>query len=543
MYILNKCIRITVIFFFFCYLPIASSESKKIEQPLLTQKYYGLRLGTTRVIYKEDAPSTSFWIMNEKEYPILVQTQVYNDDKSSKAPFIVTPPILKVESNARTRLKVIPTSNLFNKNEESLYWLCVKGVPPLNDNESNNKNNITTNLNVNVVTNSCIKLIYRPKTIDLTTMEIADKLKLERKGNSIVIKNPTSSYVNIANIKSGNLSFNIPNGYIEPFGYAQLPGGVHSKITLTILDDNGAEIIRDIILRCKQMKKTTITLFVLTSVFHSGNVFSRQYNFDYGSLSLPPGENASFLSVETLPGNYVVDVYLNNQLKETTELYFKSMTQTLEPCLTKEKLIKYGIAIQELHGLQFDNEQCVLLEHSPLKYTYNAANQSLLLNAPSKILSPIDSEIADENIWDDGINAFLLNYRANYLHSKVGGEDSYFGQIQPGFNFGPWRLRNLSSWQNLSSEKKFESAYIYAERGLKKIKSKLTVGDKYTSADLFDSVPFRGFSLNKDESMIPFSQRIYYPTIRGIAKTNATVEVRQNGYLIYSTSVPPGNSR
>ncbi|WP_272938734.1 hypothetical protein [Salmonella enterica] len=32
------------------------------------------------------------------------------------------------------------------------------------------------------------------------------------------------------------------------------------------------------------------------------------------------------------------------------------MTQTLEPCLTKEKLIKYGIAIQELHGLQFDNE-------------------------------------------------------------------------------------------------------------------------------------------------------------------------------------------
>ncbi|WP_431607298.1 fimbria/pilus outer membrane usher protein [Salmonella enterica] len=31
--------------------------------------------------------------------------------------------------------------------------------------------------------------------------------------------------------------------------------------------------------------------------------------------------------------------------------------------------------------------------------------------------------------------------------------------------------------------------------------------------------------------------------MRGIAKTNATVEVRQNGYLIYSTSVPPGAIR
>lgn len=116
MYILNKFIRRTVIFFlFFATFQLLLRKVKKIEQPLLTQKYYGLRLGTTRVIYKEDAPSTSFWIMNEKEYPILVQTQVYNDDKSSKAPFIVTPPILKVESNARTRLKVIPTSNLFNK--------------------------------------------------------------------------------------------------------------------------------------------------------------------------------------------------------------------------------------------------------------------------------------------------------------------------------------------------------------------------------------------------------------------------------------------
>ncbi|MDN4562912.1 hypothetical protein QTL91_24625, partial [Salmonella enterica subsp. enterica serovar Typhimurium] len=44
-------------------------------------------------------------------------------------------------------------------------------------------------------------------------------------------------------------------------------------------------------------------------------------------------------------------------LQFDNEQCFKSMTQTLEPCLTKEKLIKYGIAIQELHGLQFDNEQ------------------------------------------------------------------------------------------------------------------------------------------------------------------------------------------
>lgn len=126
---------------------------------------------------------------------------------------------MKVESNVWIRLKVILISNLFNKNEEFLYWLCVKGVLLLNDNESNNKNNIIMNFNVNVVMNSCIKLIYRFKIIDLMIMEIVDKLKLERKGNSIVIKNLILLYVNIVNIKFGNLSFNILNGYIELFGY------------------------------------------------------------------------------------------------------------------------------------------------------------------------------------------------------------------------------------------------------------------------------------------------------------------------------------
>lgn len=40
--------------------------------------------------------------------------------------------------------------------------------------------------------------------------------------------------------------------------------------------------------------------------------------------------------------------------------------------------------------------------------------------------------------------------------------------------------------------------------------------------------------------MLPNSQQGYAPEIRGIALTNATVEVRQNGNLLYQTFVPPG---
>ena len=42
--------------------------------------------------------------------------------------------------------------------------------------------------------------------------------------------------------------------------------------------------------------------------------------------------------------------------------------------------------------------------------------------------------------------------------------------------------------------------------------------------------------LGSDELMVPYSQREVAPVVRGIAR----VEVRQGGYVIYSTTVAPG---
>jgi outer membrane usher protein len=46
--------------------------------------------------------------------------------------------------------------------------------------------------------------------------------------------------------------------------------------------------------------------------------------------------------------------------------------------------------------------------------------------------------------------------------------------------------------------------------------------------------------LASDERMLPESERGFAPVIRGIAQTNAKVSVRQNGNLVYETTVAPG---
>ena len=47
-------------------------------------------------------------------------------------------------------------------------------------------------------------------------------------------------------------------------------------------------------------------------------------------------------------------------------------------------------------------------------------------------------------------------------------------------------------------------------------------------------------TLGSDDRMYPESQRGYAPVVRGIANSNARVQVRQNGNIIYETTVAPG---
>lgn len=60
-----------------------------------------------------------------------------------------------------------------------------------------------------------------------------------------------------------------------------------------------------------------------------------------------------------------------------------------------------------------------------------------------------------------------------------------------------------------------------------------------SNGTIFDSLGFRGIKLESD-NMLPDSMRGFAPTIKGIANSNAIVTVKQNSFVIYQISVPPG---
>lgn len=164
--------------------------------------------------------------------------------------------------------------------------------------------------------------------------------------------------------------------------------------------------------------------------------------------------------------------------------------------------------------------------------------QSLMLQVLRGYVSP-------QNL-DAGNTIGFINYSANQYHvsrsaSHAQDSDSSYVALNSGLNLGMWRLRQQASLRYDSKNgSDWNATRTYVQRALPSLRSELTAGEGYTSGRFFSGLGFRGVQLTSDERMLPESVRGYAPTVRGIAKTNAKVTVRQNGNDIYEATVSRG---
>jgi outer membrane usher protein len=295
------------------------------------------------------------------------------------------------------------------------------------------------------------------------------------------------------------------------------------------------------------MKLSSLVLATFISIC-SQSVSSTEYTFDPAMLGGDNVDVSLFSQGLQPPGTYPVDIILNGSHVDSREVVFNIVKRTdgsssLEPCLSAELLDSYGVKTQEWPKLA--ESSCADISLIPEASSELQLNdQSLILNIPQIALRPKVRGIAPQSLWNDGIPAGLLNYRASTSKSsfKSGrSSENQWIQLSPGLNWGAWRVRNQSSWQKQNGDSgEWDSAYTYAERGFYNSKSRLTLGERSTPGDVFDSVPFRGVMYGSDENMVPFNQRSYAPVVRGIARTQARIEVKQGGYTIYNDTVAAG---
>nr|WP_314385714.1 fimbria/pilus outer membrane usher protein [Pseudomonas brenneri] len=309
--------------------------------------------------------------------------------------------------------------------------------------------------------------------------------------------------------------------------------------------------------RCGRLTQWAPLLIVITSSSTCLAEGSEQASVEQFNTTFLQGAPSSvdlqlLLAVNSvLPGNYRVDLYSNDTLVGRRDIDFRRnpVNGKVDPCLTLEMLQQLGIDLAKLQAsekLTLDDPQAcydlpALIEHASVRY--DVPRLRLLVSVPQQAMERGRRGYVDPALWDDGVSAAFINYQlsSNRNHTDYNTTLSNNLGLRNGINLGAWRLRNESNFSSSTGRPNtFKSNRSYLQHDVTALKGQFSAGDIFSDADLFDSVRYRGLKLASDEGMRADSERGYAPIIRGVAQTSATVEIRQNNYILYTANVPPG---
>ncbi|MFY0752112.1 fimbrial biogenesis outer membrane usher protein [Pseudomonas sp. NFX5] len=256
------------------------------------------------------------------------------------------------------------------------------------------------------------------------------------------------------------------------------------------------------------------------------------------------------------PGLYRVDIVVNGQALGRREVEFVAAQAKAgaQPCLSREVLEKIGIAMDkvdtEAHGREVGNPAAAgqycgdLGQWIPMaSSTFDPGALELAASVPQAYMKRSMRGYIDPESLDEGIAAGLLNYNFSTSAVTAGEGDgrTYLG-LNAGINLGAWRVRHqgAQAWSNRTGFETYQNTSTYVQRSIIPWQSQLTLGDTFSNGQIVDGVRLRGVTLATDDRMRPQTQQGYAPQVRGVADSNATVTVSQNGYTIYETTVAPG---
>ena len=284
------------------------------------------------------------------------------------------------------------------------------------------------------------------------------------------------------------------------------------------------------------------------SAVHAGEAASSHVKFDTAML-----RNARDVDVSAFEaghpvrtGERDVEVWRNGELLGRRRVRIAGADA--QPCLETDFVAWLGVAVARLAASQRESlasGPCtgVATLHPAASARYDPGELALHVSIPQALLAPRSAAI-DATVLEDGIPAFRLSYGATLLRSQARGAQPFHQgslRLDAGMNAGAWRLRHRSThlWRPARARES-DTLSAHLERDVSRFDARLTLGDFNATGLLLDPVALRGVRFQSDDRMLPAPQLRSAPTIRGVADTNARVQVRQAGRLLFDTTVPPG---
>lgn len=200
----------------------------------------GVVITGTRVIYPADAKEVTVKLNNMGSAPVLVQSWIDNGDTQAKpedisVPFILTPPINRVEPSKGQTLRLSYTGAALPSNKESVFWLNVLEIPAKATPKPGKENFLQ------MAFRSRIKLFFRPVGLAGNANDAAKSLAWSATAGGVSATNPTPYYVSLVTVKVNGKGVEgqmIAPGENKKFTLPAISAG--NKVSFKFVNDYGA---------------------------------------------------------------------------------------------------------------------------------------------------------------------------------------------------------------------------------------------------------------------------------------------------------------
>lgn len=217
------------------------------------QAVAGIVVTGTRVIYPAGKKEVTVKLNNNGGSPVLVQSWIDSGDvkaspTNSKAPFIITPPVSRVDPNKGQSLRLMFTGASLPLDKESVFWLNIFEIPP-NSEAAPGENKL------HMAFRSRLKLFYRPADLAGKPADAPAQVKwsvspaVTGAGYSLQAFNPSAYHVSQASITlvDGGKRYEVPPAMIKPGETKSFPvkglqsaPSTSSKVEFEAINDYGA---------------------------------------------------------------------------------------------------------------------------------------------------------------------------------------------------------------------------------------------------------------------------------------------------------------
>lgn len=234
------------------YSTIVRNATLVISAALMcSQSFAGVVITGTRLVYPAAQKEITVKLNNNGTRPALVQSWVDTGDvksspTSSKAPFVLTPPVSRIDPSKGQSLRLMYTGTALPTDKESVFWLNVLEIPP----------KMEGNVDLNVLQmafRSRIKIFYRPDGLPGNPTDAQQQLQWKviavDGGYALQAYNPTAYHVSQVELalSVGSQRYESESGMVSP-GQSQIfalptlksQPGANAQVEFNAINDYGA---------------------------------------------------------------------------------------------------------------------------------------------------------------------------------------------------------------------------------------------------------------------------------------------------------------